>query len=185
VVSYKACHALRMFLIYCASPYTPSPPMLLHGTALQSIVHVLKKSLAFTNYAFDSFWRPYQHPVQGYTISVHFNPLDFLWNVSVRLIFILQLFSYIGYDCNTIGYCLWLCVVHDWVRYQWGRVMAQAVSLRPLTAEAWVRARVIMSDLWCTKWRFVQVFLRVPRFSPASVIPPWLSILLHHLGDEQ
>jgi len=30
-----------------------------------------------------------------------------------------------------------------------------------------------------------QVFLRVLRFSPVSIIPPWFSILIYHLGDEQ
>jgi len=27
-----------------------------------------------------------------------------------------------------------------------------------------------------------QVFLQVLRFSPVSIIPPWLSILIYHLG---
>jgi hypothetical protein len=43
-----------------------------------------------------------------------------------------------------------------------GRVMAQVVSRRPLTAEARVRARVIPCwDLWWTKWhwdRFLSEF---------------------------
>jgi hypothetical protein len=30
-----------------------------------------------------------------------------------------------------------------------------------------------------------QVFLRVLRFSPVIIIPPWLSILIYHLRDEQ
>jgi hypothetical protein len=30
-----------------------------------------------------------------------------------------------------------------------------------------------------------QVSLRVLRFSPLSIIPPWLSKLIHHLGEEQ
>jgi hypothetical protein len=30
-----------------------------------------------------------------------------------------------------------------------------------------------------------QVFLRVLRLSPVNIIPPWLSILVCHLGDEQ
>jgi hypothetical protein len=29
-----------------------------------------------------------------------------------------------------------------------------------------------------------QVFLRVLRFSPVNIIPPWLSILIYHLVDE-
>jgi hypothetical protein len=28
-------------------------------------------------------------------------------------------------------------------------------------------------------------FLRVLRVFPVSIIPPWLSILVYHLGDEQ
>jgi hypothetical protein len=31
-----------------------------------------------------------------------------------------------------------------------------------------------MWDLWWTKWNCEQVFLRVLRFSPATIIPPWL-----------
>jgi hypothetical protein len=30
-----------------------------------------------------------------------------------------------------------------------------------------------------------QAFLRVLRFSPVTIIPPWPSILMYHLGDEQ
>jgi hypothetical protein len=30
-----------------------------------------------------------------------------------------------------------------------------------------------------------QVFLQVLWVSPVSVVPPWLSILIYHLGDEQ
>jgi hypothetical protein len=30
-----------------------------------------------------------------------------------------------------------------------------------------------------------QVFLRVLRFYPVSIIPPWLSMLIYHLEDEQ
>jgi hypothetical protein len=30
-----------------------------------------------------------------------------------------------------------------------------------------------------------QVFLRVLLFSPVNIVPPWLSTLIYHLGDEQ
>jgi hypothetical protein len=30
-----------------------------------------------------------------------------------------------------------------------------------------------------------QDFLRVLQFSPVNIIPPWLSILIYHMGDEQ
>jgi branched-subunit amino acid transport protein len=30
-----------------------------------------------------------------------------------------------------------------------------------------------------------QVFLQVLQFLPVSIIPPWLSILIHHLEDQQ
>jgi hypothetical protein len=30
-----------------------------------------------------------------------------------------------------------------------------------------------------------QVFLQVLWFSPVNIIPPWLSVLIYHLGDEQ
>jgi branched-subunit amino acid transport protein len=30
-----------------------------------------------------------------------------------------------------------------------------------------------------------QVFLQVLQFSPVNIIPPWLSIIIYHLGDEQ
>jgi hypothetical protein len=40
-----------------------------------------------------------------------------------------------------------------------GRAMAQAVSRRPLTAEARVRSRIkSMWDLWWTKWQWDRFF---------------------------
>jgi hypothetical protein len=30
-----------------------------------------------------------------------------------------------------------------------------------------------------------QDFLGIVRFSPVSIIPPWLSMLIYHLGDEE
>jgi hypothetical protein len=56
-----------------------------------------------------------------------------------------------------------------------GLVMARAVS----TAEARVRARVSPCGICCVKIELRQVFLRDLRFSPASIIPPWLSIPIY------
>jgi hypothetical protein len=50
--------------------------------------------------------------------------------------------------------------------------MAQAVSRRPLTAESRVRARVNTCGFVVDKVALGQVFLRVLRFSPVSIIPP-------------
>jgi hypothetical protein len=57
------------------------------------------------------------------------------------------------------------------IRY--GRAMAQAVSRRPLTAEARVRA---MWNLWWTKWHWDRFFLRVLRFSPVNI---YSTVVLH------
>jgi hypothetical protein len=50
--------------------------------------------------------------------------------------------------------------------------MAQAVSRRPLTAAAWVRARVNPVGFVVDKAALGQVCLRVLRFSPVNIIPP-------------
>jgi hypothetical protein len=54
--------------------------------------------------------------------------------------------------------------------------MAQAVSRRPLTAAAWVRAQVNRVGFVMDKLALGQVFLRVIRFSPVNIIPPWLHV---------
>jgi hypothetical protein len=54
-----------------------------------------------------------------------------------------------------------------------GRAMAQAVSRRPLTATAWVRAQVNPVGFVVDKAALGQVFLRVLRFCPVNIIPPW------------
>jgi hypothetical protein len=51
-----------------------------------------------------------------------------------------------------------------------GRAMAQAVSRRPLT----VAARVNPVGFVVDKVALGQVFLRVPRFFPVNIIPPWV-----------
>jgi hypothetical protein len=60
--------------------------------------------------------------------------------------------------------------------------MAQAVSRRLLTAGS--HTGQSMWDLWLTKWHWDR-FFRVLRVFPVHIIPPWLSILVYDLGDEQ
>jgi len=66
-----------------------------------------------------------------------------------------------------------------------GRAMAQAISRRPLIAQALVCALVSLYGIFVGKSGTGQDFLRVPRFSLVSVIPPWNSILIYHLRDER
>jgi hypothetical protein len=49
--------------------------------------------------------------------------------------------------------------------------MAQAVSRRPLTAAAWVRAQVNPEGFVVDKVALGQIFLRVFRFSPVNITP--------------
>jgi hypothetical protein len=58
----------------------------------------------------------------------------------------------------------------------------QEVSRWSLTAEARVRARLIVWDFLVDKVALGQVFLPVLRVSPVTIIPPWLSILMQ--GDQ-
>jgi hypothetical protein len=51
--------------------------------------------------------------------------------------------------------------------------MTQAVSRRPLTAPAQVRAWVNPVGFVVDKVALGQVFLQVLQFSPVSIIPPW------------
>jgi hypothetical protein len=51
--------------------------------------------------------------------------------------------------------------------------MTQAVSNRPLTAAARVRARVNPVGFVVDKVTLGQVFLRVLWFSPVNIITPW------------
>jgi hypothetical protein len=58
--------------------------------------------------------------------------------------------------------------------------MHQAVSRRRLNTEAGsVRVGFVVD-----KVALGQVFLRLLRFSPVNIIPPWLSMFIYHLGDE-
>jgi hypothetical protein len=54
-----------------------------------------------------------------------------------------------------------------------GSAMAQAVSHRPLTTAAWVRAQVNGVGIVVDKVALGQVFLRVLRLPPVNIIPPW------------
>jgi hypothetical protein len=53
------------------------------------------------------------------------------------------------------------------------RAMAQAISLRPLTVAAWVRAWVNPLGFVVDKVALGQVFLRALRFSHVNIITPW------------
>jgi hypothetical protein len=68
-----------------------------------------------------------------------------------------------------------------------GCAMARAVSRRPLTAAAWVRARVNPVGFVVDKVALGQVFLRVLRFSPVNIIALSLIHFIHLFspGDEQ
>jgi hypothetical protein len=55
-----------------------------------------------------------------------------------------------------------------------GRAMAQAVSRLSLTAKGWFYARVSVCGIYGVQSDTGQVYLRVLRFSPVSIIPPWL-----------
>jgi hypothetical protein len=59
------------------------------------------------------------------------------------------------------------------MRPRFGRAIAQAVSRRPLTAAAWVRAQVNPVGFMVDKVALGQVFLRVLQFSPVNIIPQW------------
>jgi hypothetical protein len=63
--------------------------------------------------------------------------------------------------------------------------VAQAAGHRRLNAEVWVRAQ------FCPCWIFGVLngietgFSPISSVFPVNIIPPWLSILIHHLGDGQ
>jgi hypothetical protein len=62
-----------------------------------------------------------------------------------------------------------------------GRTIAQAVSRRPLTAEAWASPCGI-----CGGQSRIEISISPSSsVSPVNIIPPWLSILIYHLGYEQ
>jgi hypothetical protein len=63
-----------------------------------------------------------------------------------------------------------------------GHAMAQVVIRRPLTAEAWVRARVCLCGICGGQSGTGTEFSQSSSISPVIIIPPWLSILIYHLG---
>jgi hypothetical protein len=66
-----------------------------------------------------------------------------------------------------------------------GRAMAQAVSLRSLTAEAWFRDGVNPCGICCGQSGSGTGFLRGLQSSPVRIIIQCFSMLLYHLEDEQ
>jgi hypothetical protein len=66
---------------------------------------------------------------------------------------------------------------------EFGHAMAQAVRL--LTADARLDARVITCEICCGQSGSGTGFSPSYRFSPVSIIPPCLSILVYHLEDEK
>jgi hypothetical protein len=61
--------------------------------------------------------------------------------------------------------------------------MAQAVSRWSATAESRVHFRVSLCGVCGGQSATGLLFLRVQRFSPVSIIPPVLSMLISHLGQ--
>jgi hypothetical protein len=62
---------------------------------------------------------------------------------------------------------------------------AQAVSCCISPRSQGFAPGFLRKDFVVDKVTLVQVFLRVLRLSSVSVIPPWPSILIYHLGNEQ
>jgi hypothetical protein len=62
--------------------------------------------------------------------------------------------------------------------------MAQ-VSRRPVTTEAGARSRANRVEFLVDKVTLGQFLLLVLRFYPVNIIPPWLSMLIYDLGNEQ
>jgi hypothetical protein len=62
--------------------------------------------------------------------------------------------------------------------------VAQAVNRQPLTGPGFAPG-LFTCDLWWTKWHWDRFFSEFFGFSPVRIIPPWLSMLISHLGDGQ
>jgi hypothetical protein len=76
-------------------------------------------------------------------------------------------------------------VIKCTVIYSLGRAIAQEVSRRPLTAEAHFHTHFSPCEIYGKQSGTGQAFLRALRFYTVSIIPPWLCILIYHLGDKQ
>jgi hypothetical protein len=66
-----------------------------------------------------------------------------------------------------------------------GCAMVQVVSCRPLTAEARVFARVSACGICSGKTGSLKGFIGLLQFSPVSIVSPWLSIIIYHMGNEE
>jgi hypothetical protein len=67
-----------------------------------------------------------------------------------------------------------------------GRVMVQEVTSQQASHRGGPVSRLSLHvGFVVDKVALAKVFLRVLRFSPVSIIPPWLSMSIHHLEDEQ
>jgi hypothetical protein len=63
--------------------------------------------------------------------------------------------------------------------------MAQAVSHWPVTEEAQVHTQVCPGEVCGEQSATGTGFSPSFRLSPVNIIPPWLSMLIYYLGDEQ
>jgi hypothetical protein len=63
------------------------------------------------------------------------------------------------------------------------RSIAQAVGRRPLTAESWCLVRVRPWEIWGQNYTGTG-YPSSSSVSPVNNIPPWLSMLVYHLGDK-
>jgi hypothetical protein len=80
----------------------------------------------------------------------------------------------------------------NWILRKWGwpaiinlwfclrRLVADPSPRRPGFAPGSVQVGFVVDNA-----ALGQVFLRVLRFSPVNIIPPWLYIFIYHLGDKQ
>jgi len=70
-----------------------------------------------------------------------------------------------------------LTVLIRYTRLPWLRRLVAGLSLRMSGS---VHVRFVVGRV-----ALGQVFLRILRHSPVSIIPPWFPIFMYHLGDEQ
>jgi hypothetical protein len=63
--------------------------------------------------------------------------------------------------------------------------MAQAVSHRPLTAEAGFHARVLACGICCSQYGTESCISSRLSVLPVNIITPWLSVFIYHLEDKE